>query len=379
MARMVSAGSQTCAARAANSMNAFPTTGRRTRRSLRALSTVLLALGLSPIAKAQTQGPAPATGQTTASGPQSVVSACPNWMGADSDALFWVSQFDDGTLHKMAGGGPVVGLGRGCSRMTPGSLQMDRDALFCTDGNWQNILRMDKATGNQALLRVAKPLRGPIRLVDDQVVLGYAEPNELNRLAALPKQGGPLKPLAAVAGAISTFDADRAGVVWLDQDGAIWSLPAQALSRPVTAAAPPARKLADARVCSRAARMPTDCALAIDADYIFLSVQPRCGSHDPCPKNTARIERMPRGGGGWVSVAFSLRTVQNMQVDGDNLTWADCLGGTISRMPRKGGTTHAFQAPGACWAYAASDRELLWFNGGKKLDWSDCSLQRTKK
>lgn len=307
----------------------------------------------------------------------STVAACPNWMGADDSAAYWLSQFDDGSLHKQPLDGPPVLLGRGCTRMAEGSVRMDREAIYCTDGNWQNILRMDKASGSQTLLRVGKPLRGAIKLVGDSVVFGFAEGNDWNRLAVLPKQGGTPRVVASVGGSIQAFDADSHGVVWLDQAGAVWTAPiaAAASGRP----GPAPRKLNDARVCAQGARVPTECGLAIDGDYVFLSVQPRCAGSEPCPKPTARIERMGRGGGGWVSVAFSQNTIRGLQIDGDTVTWADCIAGTVARMPRRGGTIRALQAPGACWAYAVGEKELFWFNAGQKLDWSDCSLQHARK
>lgn len=305
------------------------------------------------------------------------VAACPNWMGADESAAYWLSQFDEGSLHKQPLDGPSVLLGRGCSRMADGSVRMDREAIYCIDGNWQNILRMDKSSGAQALLRVGRPLRGAIRLVGDSVLFGLAEGNDWNRIALLPKQGGTPRIVASSGSGIQSFDADSRGVVWLDQQGGVWSasLAAPAPGRPST----PPRKVNDARVCAQGVRVPTECGLAIDGDYIFLSVQPRCAGNDPCPKPTARIERMGRGGGGWVSVAFSQNTIRGLQLDGDTLNWADCIAGTIARMPRRGGTIRALQAPGACWAYAVGEKDVFWFNAGKKLDWTDCTLQRSHK
>jgi hypothetical protein len=316
-------------------------------------------------------------GQSAAQSAAATVAACPNWIGADESAAYWLSQFDDGSLHKQPADGPPVLLGRGCTRMAEGTVRMDREAIYCTDGNWQNILRMEKTSGGQTLLRVGKPLRGTIKLVADSVVFGFAEGNDWNRLAVLPKAGGVPRIVASVAGSILAFDADSQGVVWLDQAGSVWTAPmgTGASGRP----SPPPRKLNDARVCAQGARVPTECGLAIDGDFVFLSVQPRCAGNEPCPKPTARIERMGRGGGGWVSVAFSQNTIRGLQIDGDTVTWADCIAGTVARMPRRGGTIRALQAPGACWAYAVGEKELLWFNAGKKLDWSDCTLQRARK
>jgi len=305
------------------------------------------------------------------------VAACPSWIAADGAAAYFVSQFDDGSLHKQPLDGPGVLLGRGCTRMAEGSVRMDRDAIYCIDGNWQNILRMDKTSGGQTLLRVGKPLRGSIKLVGESVVFGMAEGTDWNRLAVLPKQGGVPRVVASAMGSIQSFDADSHGVVWLDQAGSVWSasLAAPGPGRP----SPPPRKLNDARVCAQGARVPTDCGLVIDGDFVFLSVQPRCAGNEPCPKPTARIERMGRGGGGWVSVAFSQNSIRGLQIDGDTVTWADCIAGTIARMPRRGGTIRALQAPGACWAYAVGEKEFFWFNAGQKLDWSDCTLQRSRK
>lgn len=299
-------------------------------------------------------------------------------MAADDSGAYWLSQFDDGSLHRLPPDGPSTLLGRGCSRMGEGTVRMDREAVYCTDGNWQNILRMDKRDGSQTLLRVAKPLRGSIKLVGDSIVFGFTEGADWNRLAVLPKQGGTPRVIASVGSSIQAFDADSHGVVWLDQLGSVWSVP---LSGSAALGRPPAvpRKLNDARLCAQGARVPADCGLAIDGDYIFLSYQPRCSGNDPCPKPTARIERMGRGGGGWVSVAFGQNTIRGLAIDGDTVTWADCVAGTIARMPRRGGTIRALQAPGACWAYAVGDKEVFWFNAGKQLDWSDCSLQRARK
>lgn len=350
---------------------------RRARRYAAALwSTCGLALaaGLAaPVAIAQPAEPAAAAPATTVS----AGTACPNWMGADESAAFWVSQFDDGAMHRQPTDGPPVLLGRGCTRMAAGSVRLDREAIYCTDGNWQNILRLEKVTGTPTLLRVGKALRGPIKPAGDSIVFGYAEPNDLNRLAAIPKAGGAMRPLAAVATPIQTFDADNAGVVWLDQQGGVWTVPVGTSANPARPSPP--RKLNDARLCAQGARVPSDCSLAIDNDFIFLAYQPRCAGNEPCPRGTARIERMGRGGGGWVSVAFSQNTITGMQIDGDTVTWADCMSGTLARMPRRGGTIRAVQAPGACLSYAISDRELLWFNPGGKRDYSDCSLQRVRK
>ena len=349
-----------------------PLSDHRSRRSAASFGyglALLCGLTAAPVAWGQ---PAPAANTATGS-----TAACPNWMGADEGAVYWVSQFDEGSMHRQPTDGPPVLLGRGCTRMAAGSVRLDREALYCTDGNWQNILRLDKTSGAPTLLRVGKALRGPIKPVGDSIVFGYAEPNDLNRLAAIPKTGGPPRVLAAVATPIQTFDADAAGVVWLDQAGGVWTVPVG------TAASPgrptPPRKLNDARLCAQGARVPPDCSLAIDADFIFLAYQPRCGGNEPCPKATARIERMGRGGGGWVSVAFSQNTIMGLQIDGDTVSWADCVAGTLARMPRRGGTIRALQAPGACLSFAVSDKEFLWFNSGPKRDFSDCSLQRARK
>lgn len=336
------------------------------------VGVTLAALWGAPPALAQ-----PATAAAPAAPTPSGSFACPNWMGADDSAVFWVSQFDDGSMHRQPTDGPPVLLGRGCTRMAQGSVRLDRDAIYCTDGNWQNILRLDKSSGAPTLLRVGKALRGPIKLVGDSVVFGYAEPSDLNRLAAIPKAGGAPRTLAAVATPIQTFDADAQGVVWLDQQGGVWTAPVGTAANP--ARPTPPRKLNDARLCAQGARVPPDCSLAIDGDFIFLAYQPRCAGNEPCPKPTARIERMGRGGGGWVSVAFSQNTIQGLHIDGDTVSWADCVAGTLARMPRRGGTIRALQAPGACLSYAVSDKELLWFNLGPKRDYSDCSLQRARK
>lgn len=325
----------------------------------------------APTGSAQTPAQAPAAAAAGTG------TACPNWMGADESTLYWVSQFDDGAMHRQPSDGPPVLLGRGCTRMSAGSVRLDRDAIYCTDGNWQNVLRLDKVSGAPTLLRIGKSLRGPIKPVGDSIVFGYAEPNDLNRLAAIPKTGGAPRQLAAVATPIQTFDADAAGVVWLDQQGGVWTVPVGTAANPARQAPP--RKLNDARLCAQGARIPSDCSLAIDNDFIFLAYQPRCAGNDPCPKPTARIERMGRGGGGWVSVAFSQNTIQGLQIDGDTVSWADCVAGTLARMPRRGGTIRAVAAPGACLSYAVSDKELLWFNIGPKRDYSDCSLQRARK
>ena len=85
---------------------------------------------------------------------------------------------------------------------------------------------------------------------------------------------------------------------------------------------------------------------------------------------------MPRKGGEWKRLLGGLRMVQHLQIHGAELFFSDCIGGTITRLPRQGGTRRSVDASGACWAFALGDSEAFWFQSGGKLDWSDCHLKR---
>jgi hypothetical protein len=74
-------------------------------------------------------------------------------------------------MHRQPSDGPPVLLGRGCTRMSAGSVRLDREAIYCTDGNWQNVLRLDKASGDLEL-EVTGGAEALARILSDAIRAG---------------------------------------------------------------------------------------------------------------------------------------------------------------------------------------------------------------
>lgn len=308
-------------------------------------------------------------GHVSAAGPGDVVTGCPQWMGVDGSSLFWVSQHDDRALRKMSlPGGQVTAFGKDCSTYVSGSFAVDREALYCIDENWRNLSRIDKATGAKTVLPLGKQSLGPIVMVQDDLYFAYSETRDQFGLGRVSKRGGAMQNLISVKYPLPTFAADSEGLIWLDATGNVQVLPA-GQTQPKSVGKSPD--------CAHNASVKSECHVVADHDFIYLSFQPRCGSHDACPHDVGRIERMPRKGGSWQRLAEGLRTIQMLQLHGAELFYSDCVNGTISRLPKQGGPRRSVDASGACWAFAVGDTEVLWFNSdGTTRDWKDCRLKR---
>ena len=77
-----------------------------------------------------------------------VLSACPQWLDVDGNGLYWLSQHDDRQVRQLSlADGRLTKLGKVCSTSLSGSPIADRDALYCIDDNWQNLVRVDKKSG----------------------------------------------------------------------------------------------------------------------------------------------------------------------------------------------------------------------------------------
>ena len=297
-----------------------------------------------------------------------IIAPCPQWLDGDATHLYWMSQHDDREVRKLAlADGSITKLGKDCSASLTGSPIADREALYCIDGNWRNLLRIDKASGAKTSSPLGKQSIGPLILSSNEVYFAYYEGRDNHGIARLPKPGGAAQSLIEVSYPLPSFAADADGLVWLDAAGSVMTL-AAGQKQPKTAG-----KLPD---CAHDASIKAHCNVVADSQSIYVGYEPRCGSHDACPREVSRIDRLPRQGGAVQNLVGKLRMVHNLRLHAGTLFFSDCISGTISQLPRQGGARKSIEATGSCWAYSLGEREAFWFNGGKKLDWSDCQLRR---
>jgi hypothetical protein len=275
------------------------------------------------------------------------VFACANWMAATGQELYWSSQHGDfrGIWRQPLAGGPAV---RGAVQCA-GQLLVSDERMWCVEDHalvtiGKNARRIDLPGSVDHFAADG----GAVVVSDDTSVLRIDGAGPAN-IMSLVKNAR-----AVAAGGGSTF--------WLAADGALWGN---------------GHRLSDTRCM---AKHPTRCELAADATQVYVLSDARCGSHDPCPRSTAALERFSHDGKPLTALANNLRMATHLRQDDKYVYFANSIEGVLYQVGKSGKPPRTIPAMGAYTAFAVGKSQIYWFDsGGQRLDWTDCHLKSAPK